>query len=99
MEHVLAVVLLGEVDVVEEEGEVFEHPLGKVQHFNTTFLIVLHLGKVHVDGGAHEEAHVEHRLSHLGTSLNSCWQRCLFHISGQKIQKIKIQGKKYKKIY
>ena len=33
VEHVLAVVLLGEVDVVEEEGEVFEHPLGKVKHF------------------------------------------------------------------
>ena len=72
VENILPIVLLGEVDVVEEEGEVFEHPLGKVQHFNNTILIVLHLGQVHVDGGAHEEAHVEHRLSHLGTSLNSC---------------------------
>ena len=83
VQHVLAVVLLGEIDVVEEEGEVFEHPLGKVEHFNKTFLVVLNLGQVHVDGGAHQEAHVEHRLSHLGT--NSCWQRCPF------------QGKKYKK--
>ena len=82
VQHVLAVVLLGEIDVVEEEGEVFEHPLSKEQHFTKTFLVVLHLGQVHVDGGAHQEAHVEHRLSHLGT--NSCWQRCPF------------QGKKYK---
>ena len=85
VQHVLAVVLLGEIDVVEEEGEVFEHPLGRVQHFNKTFLVVLHLGQVHVDGGAHEEAHVEHRLSHLGS--NSCWQRSPF------------QGKKYKISY
>ena len=50
VENILPVVLLGEVDVVEEEGEVLEHPLGEV----------------HVDGGAHQEAHVEHRLAHLG---------------------------------
>ena len=46
--------LIREVDVVEEEGEVLEHPLGEV----------------HVDGGAHQEAHVEHRLTHL-VSTNS----------------------------
>ena len=49
MKHILPIVLLGEIDVVEEEGEVLEHPLGQV----------------HVDGGAHQEAHVEHRLTHL----------------------------------
>ena len=54
VEDVLPVVLLGEIDVVEEEGEVLEHPLGEV----------------HVDGGAHKEAHVEHRLTHL-VSTNS----------------------------
>ena len=55
VENILPVVLLGEVDVVEEEGEVLEHPLGKV----------------HVDGGAHQEAHVEHRLAHLGWKKKS----------------------------
>ena len=49
VKHVLSVVLLGEIYVVEEEGEVLQHPLGEV----------------HVDGGAHQEAHVEHRLTHL----------------------------------
>ena len=49
VENILPIVLLGEVDVVEEEGEVLEHPLGKV----------------HVDRGAHQEAYMEHRLTHL----------------------------------
>ena len=44
--------LIREVDVIEEEGEVLEHPLGKV----------------HVDGGAHQETHVEDCLTHLVSS-------------------------------
>ena len=47
VQHVLPVVLVGEEDIIEEEGEVHQEPLGKVE----------------VDGGALEEAHMEHRLS------------------------------------
>ena len=50
VKHILPIVLFGEIDVVEEEREVLQHPLGKV----------------HVDRGAHQEAYVEHRLTHLG---------------------------------
>ena len=52
VKDILPVVLLGEIDVVEEEGEVLQHPLGKV----------------HVDGGAHQEAHMEDCLTHLVSS-------------------------------
>ena len=48
--HILS--LVREVDVVEEEGEVLQHPLGEV----------------HVDGGAHQEAHMEDSLTHLVSS-------------------------------
>ena len=55
VKDILPIVLLGEINVVEEEGEVLQHPLGEV----------------HVDGGAHQEAHVEHRLAHLGWNKKS----------------------------
>ena len=54
VEDVLPVVLLGQVDVIEEEGEVFEEPLGQV----------------HVYRGPHEEAHVEDRLSYTAPTLH-----------------------------
>ena len=54
MEDILPVVFLGEVDVVQEEGEVFEEPLGEV----------------HVYRGPHQETHVEHGLSHTATALH-----------------------------
>ena len=54
MQHVLAIVLVRQVDVVEEEGEVHEEPLGEVE----------------VDGGALEEAHVEHGLPHAAPVLH-----------------------------
>ena len=46
--------LIREVDVVEEEGEVLEHPLGKVE----------------VDGRALQEANVENGLPNAATVFN-----------------------------
>ena len=46
--------LIREVDVVEKEREVLEHPLGEVE----------------VDGCALQEAHVEHRLPHTPAVLH-----------------------------
>ena len=46
--------LIREVDVIEEEGEVFEHPLGEVE----------------VDRGALEEADVENRLPDASSVFN-----------------------------
>ena len=54
MEDILPVVFLGEVYIVQEEGEVFEEPLGEV----------------HVYRGPHQETHVEHGLSHTATALH-----------------------------
>ena len=54
MENILPVVFLGEVDIIEEEGEVFEESLGEV----------------HVYRGPHEETDVEHGLSHTATTLH-----------------------------
>ena len=47
MQHVLPVILVREVDVIEEEGEVHQEPLGQVE----------------VDGGALKEADMEHCLT------------------------------------
>ena len=55
MQHVLPVVLVREVDIIEEEGEVHQEPLGKVE----------------VDGGALEEAHMEHRLANTAPGQKS----------------------------
>ena len=54
VENILPVVLLGEVDVVEEEGEVLEHPLGEVE----------------MDCRTLEEANVENSLPHAASVFN-----------------------------
>ena len=54
VKDILPVVLLGEIDVVEEEREVLEHPLGEVE----------------VDGRALQEAHVEDSLPDASTVFN-----------------------------
>ena len=54
VKDILPVVLLGEIDVVEEEGEVLEHPLGEVE----------------VDRRALEKANVENCLPHATSVFN-----------------------------
>ena len=54
MENILTVVLIREVDIIEEEREVFEEPLSKVE----------------VDCGSLQEADVKHCLPHTASVLN-----------------------------
>ena len=54
MENILPVVFLGEVNIVQEKGEVFEESLGEV----------------HVYRGPHEETDVEHSLSNTASTLH-----------------------------
>ena len=54
MENILPIVFLRQVDIIQEEREVFQHPLGQV----------------HVYRGPHQEAHMEHSLPHSSSALN-----------------------------
>ena len=86
VQHVLAVVLLGQVDVVKEEGEVLEHPLGQV----------------HVDGGAHQEADVEDGLADGPAALDEPAVLCvllgailvgvLAHHLGQQVRVLELEA-------
>ena len=54
MKNILAIVLIRQVDIIEQEREVHEESLGEVE----------------VDGGALEEADMEHSLSHAAPVLH-----------------------------
>ena len=54
VENILSIVLIRQINVVEQQGKVHEESLGKVE----------------VDGGALEEADMEHSLAHAAPVLH-----------------------------